>query len=152
MPRRARRGASTRAPSRSWSRASRAIHCRKRRCSTARWLRWDRRIGTGSGRATPSGSRIRRCLAACRSARTGLEEPASLLLSELLELLAPAVPYTLIADDYDPDVIAASAPGGPQPLDRWLRAALDHQGEDVRRSGDTLTFRRRAWPTLRPLQ
>jgi hypothetical protein len=83
---------------------------------------------------------------------TGQEDPDSLLLSELLALLAPETPYTLIADAYDPDVTASSAPRGPQPLDRWLRAALDGSDEEVRRTGNVLAFRRRAWPTLRPLQ
>jgi hypothetical protein len=74
------------------------------------------------------------------------------MLADRLEILAPAVPYTLIADAYDPDVAGEDPPRGPQRLDRWLRAWCDGPGEAVRREGKILHFRRRRWFVLRPRQ
>jgi hypothetical protein len=81
--------------------------------------------------------------------RADESEDQSRLMVDLLELLAPAVPYALIADAYDPDVEANDPPRGGQRLDQWLRSWREWQGEEVRREGQVLHFRRRGWPGLR---
>jgi hypothetical protein len=76
-----------------------------------------------------------------------------LVLADVLEALAPVVPYTLIADSYDRrGGYGLELPRGPQRLDAWLRRVLKFIDVQVRREGTTLYFRHEEWARLRPIQ
>jgi len=75
-----------------------------------------------------------------------------LSLSDVLEALAPVVPYTLIGDSYDHLGNRGRLPRGAQRLDEWLQRAGRGLGFRVRRQGGQLLFRHHDWARLRALQ
>jgi hypothetical protein len=73
-------------------------------------------------------------------------------LSDILNALAPAVPYTLIADSYDSEWQDEPPARGAQRLDEWLKHWCAVLQVRVRRQGSTLYFRHPDWPRLRPFR
>jgi hypothetical protein len=76
-------------------------------------------------------------------------DPRPAWLADLLASLHRAVPYTLIGDAYAEEFGRPAPSPGPQRFDSCLRAACEPRRVEVRRDGDTLSFRHCDWAWLR---